>query len=215
MLNEVAAHWSRSLDDAISSLRTASKKVRKASSPIRCDVQVDHPSPSALSADFQRAAAETVARFEIEVVPYTRRSAEEFFGYATRYVLPFEKDEEGKGFQDAVILVSILDHLRRRPTFGVAHEALIGCACERDWRARFHAANRPRPLVVNRDASSGVIGAITPPLYDGSSCSRFRCASSCAISARSRALTNHRQDREPRQQETVGGRNLGQRRERP
>src|SRR5262249_30222446 len=45
-----------------------------------------------------------------------KRTLEEVFGFATKYVLPFVLDAKGRGFQDAVILLTILDHLNSFPT---------------------------------------------------------------------------------------------------
>jgi hypothetical protein len=48
---------------------------------------------------------------KIGVIPYSNRSAEFFFQRATKYIMPYKKDGEGKGFQDTVILQSVLEHL--------------------------------------------------------------------------------------------------------
>src|SRR5207245_4201259 len=60
-------------------------------------------------------------KFGISSSPFTTRSSADLFELAIRYVLPFEAGTknnrgEGNGFQDAVILASILDHMKANST---------------------------------------------------------------------------------------------------
>jgi hypothetical protein len=56
------------------------------------------------------------AKQQFQSAPYTQRPLTDFFGMAIRQEQPF--GEEGKGFQDAVILSSVLQHLQQSPVAG-------------------------------------------------------------------------------------------------
>jgi predicted nucleic acid-binding protein len=115
VLSEVECNWRRKVHAGIDSLRTAQRTLAKAASPIACDVSATHTPATQLEAQFIVATADAIAHFGVTRVPFTRRSIEEVFAYAAQYVRPFAAKGEGKGFKDAVILLSILDHLRDRP----------------------------------------------------------------------------------------------------
>jgi len=53
-------------------------------------------------------------QFGVTSIEYTKRSSQEIFAYAVEYKRPFAVDAESKGFQDAIIVLSILDHLREQ-----------------------------------------------------------------------------------------------------
>lgn len=111
VLEEVECHWLRELQDSVSALRSAGGKVLKAARPMECVVPDMDTDVRALHENYLKAVAKAIDTFGISVVEFTRRSTEEIFGHATRYRRPFAAKSEGKGFQDAVILLSILDYL--------------------------------------------------------------------------------------------------------
>jgi hypothetical protein len=58
---------------------------------------------------------QTIDRLGIRILECTQRSTAEMFAHAASYRRPFASGGQGKGFQDAVILLSILDHLNTQP----------------------------------------------------------------------------------------------------
>jgi hypothetical protein len=111
VLDEVESHWHRELQDGVAALRSSRGRLLKAARPINIgvpDVDVDL---AELQRRYAEMAADAIRHFDIQVVDFTKRSTQEMFGYATRYVRPFAPKGEGKGFQDAVIAISVLDHL--------------------------------------------------------------------------------------------------------
>ncbi len=90
---------------------TAQKSLQRLSNPIQCETKLDHTPVEKLLEEYRQKVAETVKEYAIIRVPFAKRTLEEVFGLATRYILPFASDAKGRGFQDTVILLSILDHL--------------------------------------------------------------------------------------------------------
>lgn len=71
----------------------------------------------ALLGRYRELAVSTSSRFTILKSPMTTRPLSEFFDLAVRYEPPFvsDKSKKGKGFQDAVVLASVLEHLKANP----------------------------------------------------------------------------------------------------
>jgi hypothetical protein len=115
VLEEVENHWLRELHDSVTVLRSARGKVLKAARPVEVAVSDVGVDIRILHENYQEMAANAIETLGVSVVEFTRRSAEEIFGHATRYRRPFAAKSEGKGFQDAVILLSILDNLNQHP----------------------------------------------------------------------------------------------------
>jgi PIN domain len=114
VLEETEAHWERTLETQIARLASARKELERLSRPAECNVKTTHASLDKMRVQYYAVREETRRRFRIDTIPYSIQSAEFFFRHATKYVLPFEKDGEGKGFQDAVIVQSVLEHLHSR-----------------------------------------------------------------------------------------------------
>lgn len=152
VIDEADAHWTRRVAEGLDGVAAASKKVRKASSPIACDVKVTHPTTMELAEQFRAAAKNTISYFGIETVPYTQRTTQEMFAFATRQLSPFAKDSEGKGFQDAVILVSVLDHLRDHPELRGALVTDDGDFAKLDYSAYISDFDATRLRVMKFDA---------------------------------------------------------------
>lgn len=112
VIQEVEAHWRRAFESAESQLQTARRKLAKTTFPTNVDVTAVHATSQTVLEQWREASAAVVAQLGIRHVAFTTRSIQEVFGYATRYVRPFALDGEGKGFQDTVIMLSVLDHLR-------------------------------------------------------------------------------------------------------
>jgi hypothetical protein len=111
VLEETEAHWWRKVGDKASGLASAKREFERFARPIMCDVTLEYASVEVMRKQYKVYREETIQRLAIGVIPYPHRTAEFFFQRATNYVMPFEKESEGKGFQDAVILQSVLEHL--------------------------------------------------------------------------------------------------------
>ena len=111
VLEEVESHWFRGVADAAQVLASAARKFCKIAAPIRCEVTLKHSEIEELRGQFRDAAGRAIADLEISRVDYTQRPTHDLFRHATRYIRPFAKDGEGRGFQDATILLSVIDHV--------------------------------------------------------------------------------------------------------
>jgi hypothetical protein len=72
------------------------------------------PSGSKLRRLYQDRVESVKKRWSIVDVPYTSRSLREIFRLAARHQRPFK--DEGRGFQDAVIYLSVIDDLATNPS---------------------------------------------------------------------------------------------------
>ncbi len=115
VLKEAEEHWLRGLKEGASKLLSAKRDLHRSATPIHCDITLEHPPIENLLADYRKKVGDAVKEYGIQRTPFTKRTVEEIFGFATKYLLPFAHNAEGKGFQDAVILLSILDHLNLSP----------------------------------------------------------------------------------------------------
>ena len=111
VLEEVKCHWLRELRESIRAFRGARGKVAKAAHPIKVDLRDEDLDVSGLQAKYDEMNNHAIQRFGIHTVDYTHRSTAEMFGHATHYRRPFAAGGQGRGFQDAVILLSIVDNL--------------------------------------------------------------------------------------------------------
>jgi hypothetical protein len=111
VLQEANEHWRRKLVEA---WRDASSEIRnlngKASSLVVFEKLKPLPSRETLETELTNIVQDFVRR--VAIVPMTQRSTREFFSEAIQKVATF--DEKGRGFQDAVILYSILDDMKLR-----------------------------------------------------------------------------------------------------
>ena len=111
VLDETEAHWWRAVESQATRLTSAKREFERLSRPIVCDVHVEFTNIEEMRTQYRAAREEMLKWLGIGVVPYPSCTVEFFFQRATNYAMPFEKEKEGKGFQDAVILQSILEHL--------------------------------------------------------------------------------------------------------
>jgi hypothetical protein len=116
VLKEAQEHWLRQVKDKMSAIAAAKRELQRIASPAKCDVQLELPPIEALIKEYEEKQDSAIKEYGIIRSPFTARTAEELFGFATIYVLPFTHKGEGKGFQDAVILLSILDYLNPSPS---------------------------------------------------------------------------------------------------
>jgi len=99
VLNETESRWWRTVEAKASSLNSAKKEFERLARPIECDINIRHTNLDDLRTRYQAYRKQTLKNYGIKVVPYPDRPAEFFFQRATRYLMPFEKEGEGKGFQ--------------------------------------------------------------------------------------------------------------------
>jgi hypothetical protein len=111
VIDETEAHWWRAVDTQASRIVSAKKELERLARPTVCDVRVEYTNLEEMREQYKACRERALNRLMIGLTPYPIRTAEFFFQHATNYVMPFEKESEGKGFQDAVILQSVLEHL--------------------------------------------------------------------------------------------------------
>lgn len=111
VLKEAEDHWLRGVQEGILGLSGAARQFERAAKPIEFKTALEHPTPEILLEQYRNLVDASVKKYRIARTPFTRRTAEEVFGFATKYFVPFASKGEGKGFQDAVILLSVLDHV--------------------------------------------------------------------------------------------------------
>lgn len=111
---ETEEHWLRDVRERMAGLAGARDQFERITRRITGTAEVKHESEQELLTKYRNLVTEVKKHFNILGCPITSRSLAEFFDLATRYVLPFEYDrkKKGKGFQDAVILSSVLEHLK-------------------------------------------------------------------------------------------------------
>ncbi len=107
--------WLRNVRSRSTKLESAAKDMNRFISPVGTNARTEHENLDVLLARYREAVGRIKQRFTIRTSPFTMRSSQEFFNRAIRYILPFESKGEGKGFQDAVILASVLDDLIAHP----------------------------------------------------------------------------------------------------
>lgn len=115
VIKEAEDHWLRDVKRGIAELASAQRDLQRLASPIPCETKEEHTAVEKLLEEYRKKVEETLKEYAIIRVPFTKRTTEEVFGFATKYILPFVLDAKGKGFQDVVILLSILDHLNGFP----------------------------------------------------------------------------------------------------
>ena len=116
VLKEAEEHWLRGVKEGISTLSGAKKELQRLANPMECEIKLDHLPVETLLERYRKQVDTAIQKYQIARTPFTSRTVEEVFGFATKYLLPFTAKGEGKGFQDAAILLSILDHLNLSST---------------------------------------------------------------------------------------------------
>jgi hypothetical protein len=116
VLREAEEHWSREVKEGITGLLRAAVQLERLAKPVECESTLQHPTAENLLEKYRSLVDAAIRKYSITRIPFTKRTVEEVFGFATNYLLPFGPKGEGKGFQDAVILLSILDHINTSPT---------------------------------------------------------------------------------------------------
>jgi PIN domain len=117
---EVKAHWFRALDEQRGKLEAARDSLLKQLSKIKADddLQLYDWDPDSLETRYGRCVEAVQSEFPLLSAPMTPVSLYDCFDLAIAHQPPF--DDTGKGFQDTVILLSIMGDLIASPdTAGV------------------------------------------------------------------------------------------------
>jgi len=112
---EAQEHWVRGIQNKVAGLNNAANQLERIAKPVVAEARVEHLPVERLVENYQAVVRASIAKYQVQACPFTNVSAKEMFGLASRYVVPFEFEQEGKGFQDAVILSSVLQHLKSNP----------------------------------------------------------------------------------------------------
>ena len=115
VVKEAEEHWLRKVKEQVAKTASAARELERLAKPAVCEAKAEHPSIELLHEKYAAKRDEIIATYDIAVPSFTKLSVEELFRLATKYVMPFEYDKKGKGFQDVVILASILEHLSSQP----------------------------------------------------------------------------------------------------
>jgi len=115
VLTEAEDHWLRGVKDGVSGLSAASRELQRIARPMKCEVNSDNTPVEKLLEEYRDKVGVVIKEYEITRTPLTPRTLEQIFAFATKYVPRFASKGKGKGFQDMVILCSILDHLNSHP----------------------------------------------------------------------------------------------------
>lgn len=108
---ELEAHWIRKFCEVCSQARSRVDKIAEWIFPVSVEFPaLTLPDEAAVRADYRRAAEGLQEKLNLKSSPATTRPTAHFFDLAVRHHPPF--GEQGRGFQDAVILFSVIDHLR-------------------------------------------------------------------------------------------------------
>jgi hypothetical protein len=116
VVKEAEEHWLRKVTESVSRLDSAARELERVAKPAVSDAKAEYASVELMLEQYRAKRNEVVTKYAIAISPFTKRSIEDIFDLATKYVMPFEHDKKGKGFQDTVILASILEHLSIEPS---------------------------------------------------------------------------------------------------
>ena len=118
---EAEEHWIREVRDSVAGFSGPVREFERVTNRVGGHVAITHDAIKELSKRYRAASAKTKLQFGVSLTPYTNLPLPVLFDLAVRYILPFQAGTknnrgEGKGFQDALILASILDHLHANPS---------------------------------------------------------------------------------------------------
>jgi hypothetical protein len=114
---EAEQHWLREVRDSSAGLVGSVENFQRLTRRVKGIAEVRAENEEALLLRYRELAISICNHFGILTIPMTTRPLSEFFDMAIRYETPFvsDKSKKGKGFQDAVVLASVLEHLIANP----------------------------------------------------------------------------------------------------
>jgi len=114
VLEQLEAHWRRALNEALKAAAAGRSRVEKLCARVGVTIPPDEvPSSEETLSKYEGAVGDFLSTWSIQQAPVTTRPIAELFTLAVGLRPPFEA--EGKNFQDAVILLSAVDHLLANP----------------------------------------------------------------------------------------------------
>lgn len=132
---ELDAHWLREFRRARSRASSGVGEFDKLVAQVSSQrPALTLPNEGAVRADYGQAVQAIQRRLDLKRSPATARPTAVFFDLAVRRAPPF--GDEGRGFQDAVILFSVIDHLRAADAAGVVAGLVTGDKMLGDPEAR-------------------------------------------------------------------------------
>lgn len=123
---EAEEHWLRQVRSSLASIEGAARDFHRLCRGIDGAIDITLETEEELFHKYRQVVLSRKEGFGILSCPITSRPLRELFDLATRYVMPFEESRKGKGrgegqgFQDAVILSSILEHVKQNPSISGA-----------------------------------------------------------------------------------------------
>lgn len=117
VLYEVRENWLEAIRASTEKLSNAAKAYERAARVVEAVATVQHEKFDTLRARYEERVNSAIEKNCVIVVPCTVRPSRDFFHLAVNYVRPFVEARNergrsgaGRGFQDAVILSSVLEH---------------------------------------------------------------------------------------------------------
>ncbi len=110
-VREREEQWLRAAGIKLASIRSKVEGFNSDAAEMTVPVEVSVPTEERLRADYRSASISALKTWPITSLPFTSRSAKEIFELAIKREFTFEeKGDNVVGFQDAVILLSVIDH---------------------------------------------------------------------------------------------------------
>jgi len=120
VLMELEADWLRDLKGNLGEMGTAwqavAKALRQVGEPLTSNAPVNLKQ---ITEAYRARVAQVLSEQSLLVVPTTPRDLVEVFELALGRDPPFFGEKDDRGFQDAVILLSVIDHLQQSPESAV------------------------------------------------------------------------------------------------
>ena len=114
VMRECEAHWIRDWGDRCLKEQATWRQLNERLKILGfADVAgLSLPTPEQILDQFRMQVRRTLEATQVKLSPLSPRNLESIFRMAIEYVPPFQRDQEGKGFQDTVNWVSVIDHVR-------------------------------------------------------------------------------------------------------
>ncbi len=161
---ELEEHWYRDFIKLCEEIKASEKKLKKFRYIDMRSLAVRLPDEEVARRQYKEAVRRVKEDWGFQSVPLTRRNIEELFGSAIRRVPPFK--EEGAGFQDTVIYLSVINHLRETGRSGAylsndgifkkERERILQIASSEGVKIRFYRTPEELEVDFNKELSGEV-----------------------------------------------------------
>lgn len=113
--DELEVHWVNSFRDRCLKAHNATEGVKKyVAGLVKEEGSIVLPSQEVALDGYRKLAQQVKEEWKIETVPYPSRDVGELLKMAVQHQPPFSKED--KGFKDAIIYLSVIDHLAKTPS---------------------------------------------------------------------------------------------------